>query len=48
MKITITAEIDDPNMIDDTNSTGLTGDAFNDVTEGLMELGFIDFDIKRA
>jgi hypothetical protein len=40
MKIELVIETDDPAMIDETNSTGLSGPAYDELIDSLMEQGY--------
>jgi hypothetical protein len=40
MKIELVLELDDETMIDETNETGLTGPAYDDLTGWLIDNGY--------
>lgn len=43
MKIQLTLEVDDPDDIDPTHSTGITSDAYDHLSEALADAGFSIF-----
>lgn len=47
MKITITAQVD-PDLADPDNDTGLTSEAYDEITEGLIDAGLTEIRIVRA